>query len=114
MNEWMSNTLGLVHRMLVVSMVLCSSLNHYQSSYQSDQKWLHLPVTAGLPLHNVMRADACNKLRTHCLNDVLLIRGVIGLRTFFELKRLYKQRSVQTICVDSPGGVGPMAVVIAK
>jgi len=114
MNEWMNNILGLIKRMLIVLMVLCSGLNHYQVSYQSDQNWLHLPTTEGLSLDNVMRADACDKSRRHCVKDVLLIRGMIGLQTYFDLKRLYQQRTVKTICVDSPGGVVPMAVVIAK
>ncbi len=114
MKKRIYHTLGRIHLMLLVLMAVCSVPKHYQISYESDQKWLHVPEREGLTLQNVMRADACDRNRRHCVQDVLLIRGVIGLQTYFDLKRLYQQRAVQTICVDSPGGVGPMAAAIAK
>lgn len=114
MKERLYEAFSLIYRAFIVLTVLCSSWNHYQISQQYEQKWLQLAEEDGAVLENVMRADACDKHRSYCLNNVLLIRGGIGLQTYFDLKRLYEQKRVLTICVDSPGGIGPIATLIAQ
>lgn len=114
MKEWLYWALSYTFRGFIVVTIGCTLLHNYQTVQRLFQNWQQPAGKHGFSLDNVMWADACDLSRSKCVKDVLVVRGGIGLHTYFYLNRLYKQKTVQTICFDSPCGMVVMMFAIAR
>lgn len=109
--SWISYYLSRTLLVLMVPLYICTGQKYFEKGQQFEARWLN--VDGNIRLNNVMFADACSSNNERCIKDVLLIRGFIGYSTYVDLKRLFKQKTVTTLCVDSPGGNAVAAWLIS-
>jgi len=114
MKDWFYSAFSYAFRAFIVLTIGCTLLHNYQLVKHLFKNWQQPAGNHGFSLDNVMWADACDLSRSKCLKDVLLVRGAIGLHTYFYLHRFYQQKNVQTICFDSPGGQVLMMFAISR
>jgi len=114
MKDWFYWALSYAFRAFIIVTIGCTLLHNYQMLQRYFQTWHQPAGKQGLMLDNVMWADACNASHSQCVKDVLLVRGAIAVNTYFSLRQLSRQKTVQAICFDSPGGMALMMVVIAR
>lgn len=95
---------------LIFSIILCTILPGVKEYIFSDNTKTYTDnqgVTISFNKAEIV--DACDKTKSKCLKDVVLIHGKIDKSTVSSFYNLYSVRKVKTVCFHSEGGLNNYA-----
>lgn len=97
----------------LILFIACTAIpNTYKEMGFSDTNQYNVEGGGTIELNKAVIADACEKDRINCLENVLLIQGLIDEGTISSIKKLASLNDVETICFRSRGGYNDKAQML--